>query len=445
MYETVSNCIAMILLLLLTYHLLRNYKNGLLYYFTACLVGPYLIIGSAKVKFEIAAFFILFVISIVRNRDIFTIRKNMCGNVRMFLFVWFGIFMTATLFNLADFEEVNFFPSRIFGLFRFMFNLLILENLMADRYDYFKTVRRVYRVFLLINFPVIISQYMMPASLQFYSTLFGVKDSAPYANEIRVGFFTRGYGTSFSPTGLGMLCAFIAAFFVMKYSLDREKSDIFFLAMSIVEGALSGSKMFAFSIIIVMGLCFLVLPVFYAREGMIVNIRLLILGGVFLGIAMLMLIRFQQIERLVNYFINPLEQLNSRYSSTGSIGSADKTVLTEKFLIGYGATKKGTELIGDSMYYVMFHDIGITGVIWYLGYLAMKFIRGLRKKDFIAIVYFVLIIGMGVGDPLYFSFSAVIPTYYLLYLNGNISVQGATNDIKKCFRYAEWKSQIFCR
>ena len=25
----------------------------------------------------------------------------------------------------------------------------------------------------------------------------------------------------------------------------------------------------------------------------------------------------------------------------------------------------------------------------------------------------------------------------------NISVQGATNDIKKCFRYAEWKSQIF--
>ena len=28
---------------------------------------------------------------------------------------------------------------------------------------------------------------------------------------------------------------------------------------------------------------------------------------------------------------------------------------------------------------------------------------------------------------------------------GNISVQGATNDIKKCFRYAEWKSQIFCR
>ena len=27
--------------------------------------------------------------------------------------------------------------------------------------------------------------------------------------------------------------------------------------------------------------------------------------------------------------------------------------------------------------------------------------------------------------------------------NANISVQGATNDIKKCFRYAEWKSQIF--
>lgn len=27
--------------------------------------------------------------------------------------------------------------------------------------------------------------------------------------------------------------------------------------------------------------------------------------------------------------------------------------------------------------------------------------------------------------------------------DSNISVQGATNDIKKCFRYAEWKSQIF--
>ncbi len=28
-------------------------------------------------------------------------------------------------------------------------------------------------------------------------------------------------------------------------------------------------------------------------------------------------------------------------------------------------------------------------------------------------------------------------------LNVNISVQGATNNIKKCFKYAEWKSQIF--
>ena len=33
--------------------------------------------------------------------------------------------------------------------------------------------------------------------------------------------------------------------------------------------------------------------------------------------------------------------------------------------------------------------------------------------------------------------------YYLLSVHANISVQGATNDIKKCFRYAEWKSQIF--
>ena len=31
----------------------------------------------------------------------------------------------------------------------------------------------------------------------------------------------------------------------------------------------------------------------------------------------------------------------------------------------------------------------------------------------------------------------------IIYTDGNISVQGATNDIKKCFRYAEWKSQIF--
>ena len=37
-------------------------------------------------------------------------------------------------------------------------------------------------------------------------------------------------------------------------------------------------------------------------------------------------------------------------------------------------------------------------------------------------------------------------TQYQLYMKSgvpNISVQGATNDIKKCFRYAEWKSQIF--
>ena len=33
---------------------------------------------------------------------------------------------------------------------------------------------------------------------------------------------------------------------------------------------------------------------------------------------------------------------------------------------------------------------------------------------------------------------------FVVYLKEvNISVQGATNDIKKCFRYAEWKSQIF--
>lgn len=31
----------------------------------------------------------------------------------------------------------------------------------------------------------------------------------------------------------------------------------------------------------------------------------------------------------------------------------------------------------------------------------------------------------------------------IIFADVNISVQGATNDIKKCFRYAEWKSQIF--
>ena len=33
--------------------------------------------------------------------------------------------------------------------------------------------------------------------------------------------------------------------------------------------------------------------------------------------------------------------------------------------------------------------------------------------------------------------------YENVFIDTNISVQGATNDIKKCFRYAEWKSQIF--
>lgn len=36
-----------------------------------------------------------------------------------------------------------------------------------------------------------------------------------------------------------------------------------------------------------------------------------------------------------------------------------------------------------------------------------------------------------------------IPNKENILKKGNISVQGATNDIKKCFRYAEWKSQIF--
>ncbi len=41
---------------------------------------------------------------------------------------------------------------------------------------------------------------------------------------------------------------------------------------------------------------------------------------------------------------------------------------------------------------------------------------------------------------IFLSLAAIV---VVLSVIGNISVQGATNDIKKCFRYAEWKSQIF--
>lgn len=419
MYGWISNVIAAILLLVLVYRILKDYKEGLLFYFAACLVGPYLIIGTTKVKFEMAAFLIVFVMAMLRGRFVLVIGRNRRTYGRVFLAIWFGLFSATTIFNLLGSAELSFFPSRIFGLFRFIFNLFILEKLMEDRAAYFREGKKVYRVFLIVNLPVLISQYMIPGTLQFYNTLFGVQDSAPYANEIRIGFYTRGYGTSYSPTGLGMICAFIVAFFVMKYCLAREKDDIKLLALGIIEGALSGSKMFAFSIIIIIALSLVVLPIFNGGKSVATNIRLLVGGSIFLGIAMLILMRFNQLDRLLNYFANPLEQLESRYSSTGSIGRADKTVLVERFFGGYGATKKGTELIGDSMYYVLFHDIGLLGAIWYFGCLAVNFVRGIGKRDFITIVYVALIIGMGVGDPLYFTFFAVIPTYYLLFINGN--------------------------
>ncbi len=74
------------------------------------------------------------------------------------------------------------------------------------------------------------------------------------------------------------------------------------------------------------------------------------------------------------------------------------------------------ELIGDSMYYVMIHDMGITGTVLYATALLAGLIQGLRTKDVLKVLYVLLIFGMGAGDPLYFAFPAVLPTCYVLFV-----------------------------
>lgn len=420
MYVWISNSVAFILLLRLTLKILKNRNDGLLFYWASSLVGPYISIGASKIKYEIVAFLTVFAINIIEGRHAtIQIIKGRKERGNEFLVIWFLIFIFSTIFSLATSVECELLPARILGLFRFIYNIFLLEHIIKNRNEFFQTGKTIYKLFIIVNLPILISQYMLPNSLQFYNTLFGVSNSAPYANEIRVGFYTRGYGTSYSPTGLGMICAFIVAFFVLKYNFNKEKDDIIFLALAIIEGTLSGSKMFAFSIVILVVMSLTILPVFNGGRGAFNNMKLILGGAIFLGLSMFMLMQFNQLDRLLNYFYNPMKQFESRYGSTGSIGSADMTVLTDRLFLGYGATKRGSELIGDSMYYVLFHDIGIVGTLWYFCHLFINLLSGIRRKDFLSIVYFVLIVGMGLGDPLYFSIHALIPTFCLLYIDGN--------------------------
>ena len=420
-YGMVSNILAVCLLTVLVLTLLKSFADGLKLYLALAYTAPCLISGTFRISFETASFLVLFLFSILKSGWVIRLRKDHRFWGMCFAAGWFIFFVVVSFVNICLVPGLRARPARVFGLFRFIYTQLLLAGAIKNREDFFRTGTFVYRTFLMVNVPVLASQYVLPSSLACYYTLFGRTDSSAYLNEIKIGFYTRGYGTTYSPTALGIVSVFITAFFIVKYLHDRRREDICLLAAGVMTGVLSGSKMFVFSLVIICGICLAGIPLFKGPQGLRRMIKLAVAGICMLAVSIMVLAYFSQLDRILFYVTNPLENLKSRYGAGGSIYSADKSVLLDKLFFGYGASVRGMELIGDSMYYVMIHDMGITGTVLYATALLAGLIQGLRTKDVLKVLYVLLIFGMGAGDPLYFAFPAVLPTCYVLFVKNQMT------------------------
>jgi hypothetical protein len=230
---------------------------------------------------------------------------------------------------------------------------------------------------------------------------------------VRIGFFSRGFGTFGTPVQLGIISLMSWTYLVSNYFLKGKRKIILTLLVFIV-GLSSLSKTF----IIGVPLIFMLIILFsfwkkgFLRKGVLIFLLLLLIGScvyyILEGLG-------TYASHYFEYLLKPIEAFDSRYINPKGLGLTYE-VISENLLTGVGFGSVKGEFMGDSLYVKIFHNGGIIALLILVVFLIYTTWFLLKKGELTRFIIFVAILLGGFAQPTLFSSEIVIPFLFYIFL-----------------------------
>ncbi|WJY26414.1 hypothetical protein [Sporosarcina trichiuri] len=413
--------IFIILYLILVLMLLKDIEKGIISYVIFSLFAPNLNINNTQISFEISAFFIVIIILLIKRREIFTLYKK--GKVfRQRLWMYFFLLIFSTLVGTIRYESSIGIVS-IFGIFRTIIVIYLLQFIMKQNED--KVLDKIIWPILFINFITSVIQLTFPESTTFFYNLYYKESLTPLNEVLRLGYFSRAYGTFGSPVLLGVFSVFSFAVY-FGYLIEKKKCKIIYikLILSIAIGLMALSKT------AILGLpALLIIFYFLALYGIIkVKNRKTLLIPILVFPMAIGIIKILERQGLfiyyyLEYLLKPFEVFETRYDSTEGILANTYMIIKENWFIGVGKISISDIFIGDSMYIDLIYTSGIIGLAVYFSILLSATLWNIRFRNTTAVFCVAALCLAGTGAPVQFEIlSAILIAYVFSKAEKSISL-----------------------
>lgn len=409
--------IALILLLFQIRLLFRKDKiiKSISYYFICAFLSPNFVIGGMAISYEIIGFLILLInILLYKKREMtFSIEKYDFLIIGMVLIDIVASIISAIYYSLSM-PWVSFV-----ALFRYLILFLYLKRLVIPSRT--GELKRILDITLITNFVFSIIQVTFPTSVGLFQNLYGKESNAVLSGFASLGYYNRAVGTLGSPALVGPFALFCLAFYLMLFLMKSKynKVDIGLkIFFSIGIGVVALSKTFIIGTPIIIILCLL----FSSRK---INpyriLRIVIIVGAIVFVsrfAIQFLVENTRISNsLLDYYFNfvknPIDALNTRYSSTGNVLPAI-SVFKEHPIFGVGVGSISGEFVGDSAFVNILHNTGVVGALLITSYMVSLIARFFKEKNYIAFSVFIAILLAGIGIPSITELSSIAMMGYLV-------------------------------
>ncbi|OFD36885.1 hypothetical protein [Bacillus mycoides] len=402
--------IFILLLLILMIVAFLNEKKGIIIYVIFSLLSPNLHLNGMQVSFEIAAFFVIFLILIFKRSQIFSLYKNWPH--RQWVWIYFFLIIISSLIAVIKYDSTISWIG-IFGYFRVICIIYMLQYVFRENPE--KQLDNIIAPILTVNLIVSIIQLAMPSSVQLFYDLYYKDSMTPLKEVLGLGYFNRAYGTFGTPVLLGVFALFSFAVYLGYYV---EKKPCRFLTLKILMAVSCG--LIALSKTAILGMPMLVITVFILgifRMVKIKNKKVLIIPFFIVGIGYFMVDLLEKAGFAISWYIrflkHPFEAFGTRYDAGTGILTETYEIINQNLIFGVGPTPIGDAFVGDSMYINILYTSGILGLFIFLGILISSvFINGIKKNVTVIMCGVAIVLG-GFAAPIHLSIVSVSLLAYI--------------------------------
>ena len=416
----IGNAIAAILLLILIFIGVKDWKNGAVFYIIFSMISPHIHLSDVILSFEIVSFFPFIGILLIKNRKIFTLYSK--WKHRQLLWIYVLLVFISSLLSMIS-NSVNFPFIALFGHVRVVFIIYVLQALYEK--DPSSQIDKIITPVLFINTLVAIVQLLIPNSVELFYDFYYKASLTPLKEVLRIGYFNRAYGTFGTPVSLGVFSLFSFAMYLGFYFEKRPvKLLVIKLLLSAIIGvmALSKTAIIGIPVMLILGFVLSLTGVIRLNNKKIFVIPFILTGVGYILTRILMKLNLTIVHYL-RFLYKPFDALSSRYNTDSGILTGTYEVISENLIFGVGPNEVNGAFLGDSMYIVVLYTTGILGILVYFGIIASAMINVIRKRRTIAIFSGVAFLLAGLAAPVHIN---KISAVFIAYLFSNAEIRKIT-------------------